>query len=173
MKITGMSTLAKTLITSLVDLLTEAYEGPPDPRSTWFIDNEPNSGILGILEGVSAQEASISVDGSGERGSTIAANVEHLRWSLANANSAFRGKEYNSKWSESWDLITADEAAWERLRRALREEFEILRQFLKEQTHLPEEYLTGVIALVPHAAYHLGTIRQMIERVRLVRRRAG
>jgi hypothetical protein len=25
------------VITSIVDLLTEAYAGPPDPSSTWFI----------------------------------------------------------------------------------------------------------------------------------------
>ena len=53
-----MSTLpTATLIQSIADLLTEAYAGPPNPSSTWFIDNEPDSGILGILAGVSAAEA--------------------------------------------------------------------------------------------------------------------
>jgi hypothetical protein len=37
---------------------------------------------------------------------------------------------------------------------------------LKIQTDLPEEYLTGLLALLPHAAYHLGVMRQMLERVR-------
>jgi hypothetical protein len=162
-----MTTLStSTLINSVVELLTEAYEGPPDPRSTWFIDNEPDSGILGIIAGVSAAEASTSVDGSGRPGTTIAANVEHLRWSLANANAAFQGGEYQGNWKESWALIDADEANWDRLRQALRAEFETLRGIIQRQEELPGDYLNGVLALIPHAAYHLGTIRQMIERVR-------
>jgi hypothetical protein len=33
---------------------------------------------------------------------------------------------------------------------------------------LQGDYLNGVLALIPHAAFHLGIIRQMIERVRPV-----
>ncbi len=161
-----MTTLATTtVIRSIVELLTEAYAGPPNPSSPWFIENEPDSGILGILKGVSAAEASTSVDGSGARGTTIAANAEHLRWSLANANAALRGEELGT-WSESWNLIGADPAAWERLQAALRQEYETLRQAIQNQAELEGDYLTGVLALLPHAAYHRGTIRQQIERVR-------
>jgi hypothetical protein len=162
---------ATAVLNSIVELLTEAYDGPPNPKATWFIDNEPDSGILGIIAGVSAAEASRSVHGSREAGSTIAANVEHLRWSLAMSNAAIRGEPFEGKWKESWSLIEADEAGWDRLRGELRLEFETLRQALKSQTALPEEYLSGVIALVPHAAYHLGTIRQMVERVKGENRR--
>jgi hypothetical protein len=154
-----------TLLASVVELLTEAYEGPPDPSSTWFIDNEPNSGILGLLEGVTAREASTSVDGSGEKGTTIAGHTEHLRWSLAALNSAIRGGPFGD-WAESWSLQDAQETGWNQLRNDLQSEFETLRQALKNQTELEEEYLSGFLALVPHAAYHLGNIRQMIERVR-------
>ena len=155
------------LLKHINTLLTEAYAGPPDPRATWFIDNEPDSGILGILKGVTAQEASLSVDGSGKPGTTIAANAEHLRWSLANTNAALRGEVFNSQWSESWLLQGADEAGWDRLRNSLRSEFETLLAALQGVRNFPEDnYLTGVLALLPHAAYHLGTLRQMIERVR-------
>jgi hypothetical protein len=162
-----MANLAtSTLIQSIITLLTGAYAGPPDPRSTWFIDNEPDSGILGIIAGVTAAEASQSVDGSGQPGTTIAANIEHLRWSLANANAALQGQDYQGNWKESWALTGADEARWDQLRRALRSEFEALLQNIQKQEELSGEYLNGVLALVPHAAYHLGTIRQMVERVR-------
>jgi hypothetical protein len=157
---------ATTVIRAVVDLLTEAYDGPPNPASTWFIDNEPNSGILGVLEGVSAAEASTPVDSSGEAGATIAGNTEHLRWSLAMMNAAVRGEAFEEKWSESWKVRQADEAAWERLRKDLRTEFETLGQALSRQTELPEEYVIGTIALLPHAAFHLGVMRQMIARVR-------
>jgi hypothetical protein len=154
-----------TLVNSIAVLLTEAYAGPPDPSNTWFIDNEANSGILGLLEGISAQEASHPVDGAGKPGSTIAANAEHLRWSLAMSNAAIRGEEFQANWKESWRLIEIDPAQWDRLQAQLRIEFETLRQALLKQSELPGDYLTGVLALLPHAAYHLGTIRQMIERV--------
>jgi hypothetical protein len=161
-----MSTLStRAVIQSVVDLLTEAYAGPPDPSSTWFIDNEPDSGVLGLLAGVSAEDASTSVHGGGEAGSTIASHAEHLRWSLANMNAAIRGESFGD-WKESWQTLRADRAEWERLRGALRAEFETLQEALLGQPEVPEEYLTGLFALLPHAAYHLGTIRQMIERVR-------
>jgi hypothetical protein len=156
---------ATAVLHSVVELLTEAYAGPPNPASTWFIDNEPDSGIFGILEGVSAAEASVSVDGSGKPGTTIAANAEHLRWSLAMMNAAIRGEPLG-EWKESWRLLYAEDDEWDRLRHALRDEFETLRLALSSQTEFPEQYLTGTLALLPHAAYHLGTIRQMIERVR-------
>ena len=162
-----MTNLSSTaVINSIVYLLTEAYAGPPDPSSTWFIDNEPDSGVLGIVANVSAAEASKSVDGSGESGTTIAANVEHLRWSLSMMNAAIRGETFEGKWKESWRLLTVDNASWDALRNELRAEFEMLCQDLQAQTDLPEQYLTGTLALLPHAAYHLGTIRQMVERVR-------
>ncbi len=154
-----------TIIQSIGDLLTEAYAGPPNPSSTWFIDNEPDSGILGLIAGVSASEASWSTSGGGLPGTTIASHVEHLRWSLANANAQIRG-EPGGKWSESWSILDMDEARWNHLRRELRAEFETLLEQIKQQKSLSGEYLTGVLALLPHAAYHLGNIRQLIERAR-------
>jgi hypothetical protein len=161
-----MSTLStRAVIRSVVDLLAEAYAGPPDPSSTWFIDNEPDSGVLGLLAGVSAAEASTSVHASAAAGSTIASHAEHLRWSLANMNAAIRGEPLGD-WKESWGTLTVDSAGWDRVRSDLRAEFETLREALLKQAEVPEEYLTGLFALLPHAAYHLGTIRQLTERVR-------
>lgn len=154
------------LTEAITALLTEAYEGPPDPTSTWFIDNEPDSGIFGLLKGVSAEEASVSVDRSGEPGTSIAAHVEHLRWSMALFNAELRGEEHSGKWAESWLVSTVDEGAWDRLRAELRAEFEALRDGLRRQTQLPEENFTGVMAELMHTAFHLGMMRQMIERVR-------
>jgi hypothetical protein len=155
-----------TLIQSITVLLTEAYPGPPDPSTTWFVDNEPDAGILGLLAGVSAAEASTSVDGSGRPGTTIAANAEHLRWSLANADAALRGAPYNPNWKESWNVLALDEGEWQRLRQALRQSFESLLQAVQMQDDLQGDTLLGVLGMIPHAAYHLGSIRQMIERVR-------
>jgi hypothetical protein len=160
------TSLFEALKAAVLILLTEAYAGPPNPRETWFIDNEPDSGILGAIRHLAAAQASVSVDGSGKRGSTVAANVEHLRWSLANANGALRGQPYNPDWASSWNIITVDDAAWEKLCKDLSAEFEALREAIGIQTELPGEFFTGVLAMAPHAAFHLGLIRQMIERVK-------
>lgn len=158
-------TFFDALKAAVLTLLTEAYAGPPNPRETWFIDNEPDSGIFGALRHLTAEQASTSVDGSGKRGSTVAANAEHLRWSLANANGAFRGKPYDSNWAASWEVITVDKAAWDMLRREIEEEFTALQEVISRQNDLPGEYLTGLLAMAPHAAFHLGLMRQMIERI--------
>ena len=155
----------KVVIQTIITLLSEAYAGPSNPASTWFIDNEPDSGILGIIAGVSATEASWSANNE-DPGTTVASHVEHLRWSLANANGALMGKPYQPNWKESWNTVTADESKWKYLQDELRKEFEMLRKNIENQEDLPGEYLLGVMALIPHAAYHLGTIRQLIERVR-------
>ncbi len=157
---------ANEIIKSLVTLFSEAYAGPADATSTWFIDNEPDSGILGLIANVSAVEASWSTNRN-QPGTTIAAHVEHLRWSLANANAALQGKSYQGNWSESWNILEADEEAWKHLRSDLKKEFEQLKGILQKQNELSGDYLTGVMALIPHAAYHLGTIRQQIERARI------
>ena len=152
------------IIQSIITLFSEAYAGPPDPSSTWFIDNEPDSGILGIIAGVSAAEASWSSNNQ-QPGTSIVAHVEHLRWSLANANGALQGKPYQANWKESWNTLNAGEIEWARLKNELKAEFETLVKNLQKQTELSGVYFIGVMALIPHAAYHLGTIRQLIERV--------
>jgi hypothetical protein len=155
-----------TIIKSISTLFSEAYAGPADPSSTWFIDNEPDSGILGLIRGVSATEASWS-SRKNDSGTTIASHIEHLRWSLANANAALEGKPYQSSWKESWNTLEANEIKWGSLKKELQVEFETLLANLQKQTGFPDDdSLTGVMALLPHAAYHLGTIRQLIERSR-------
>jgi hypothetical protein len=89
-----------------------------------------------------------------------------LRWSLANANGALQGKPYQANWKESWNTLDADEHKWTQLKIRLTAEYEALLLNLQKQTELSGDYLLGVMALVPHAAYHLGVIRQLIERRR-------
>ena len=55
------------LIELIVTLITEAYAGPPNAKSTWFVDNEPDAGIFGAIKGITASQASRS-GRSGYRG---------------------------------------------------------------------------------------------------------
>ncbi|OJX38401.1 MAG: hypothetical protein BGO78_10420 [Chloroflexi bacterium 44-23] len=163
-----MTTLPVSDLTqSIVELLIEAYDGPPTADSpTWFNDNDPNAGIFGQIAPLTADQVSKSVDGSGEAGTTIASHIEHLRWSLANVNATLHGQEYKSNWRESWTVLTVDANEWIRLVQRLRMELDEVCKAIQEQQTLPGEYLNGLIGLVPHTAYHLGVVRQMIERVK-------
>jgi hypothetical protein len=152
-----------TVIQSISILFSEAYTGPVDLSSTWFVDNEPDSGILGIISHVSSVEASWSSNNN-EPGTSIAGHIEHLCWSLANTNCALQCNPFQGNWKESWNTLDTDEAKWEELKSELRFEFESLLETIQHQKELSGDYLPGVMALIPHAAYHLGTIHQLIER---------
>jgi hypothetical protein len=143
---------------SLLELLSEAYTGP-NHTYTWFIGNGPGSGLFGTLDGISAEDASRAQP----YGSTVAAHTEHLRWSLAHANVFARGEVPAGNWAESWSLCEVDAAVWDELRAALRREYETLLAAIEQQEDFSDpQMLTGIMALVPHAAYHLGAIRQMV-----------
>lgn len=141
----------------LLELFSEAYTGP-NHAYTWFTDNAPGSSLFGTLESLSAKEASQP----GSSGATIAAHAAHLRWSLALANAYARGEAPQADWKESWTVRQVDADAWERLKNDLRREYETLYAALERQEDFSDQQLlTGIMALVPHAAYHLGAIRQL------------
>lgn len=142
----------------LLELFKEAYTGPTGPN-TWFTDNRPESGLFGTLEQVSAEDASRE----SPSGSSIAAHAEHLRWSLALTNAYVRGENPTPSWAESWTVKTVDAEAWEKLQTDLRREYEEVAAALGRQEDLSDpQMLTGVMALTPHAAYHLGAVRQLV-----------
>ena len=146
------------IVDAVVEFLDEVYAGPERP-STWFINNEPNSGLLGTVNSLSSEEASTPIV---ENGTTIAAHVEHLRWSVSKANSLIRGGSPEMNWSESWRVRRVNSEEWESLKKRLKVESDLLIQHLNSRddwTH--DERLKEVLALIPHAAYHLGAIRQM------------
>ena len=153
------------VIRAVADLFREAYEGSQDPSSTWFTDNQPGSGVLGTLDSLSSEQASTPLAGSGapqQQGATIAAHAEHLRWSLALSNALARGEQPEGDWEQSWSVRTVTAEEWERLRTALRQEYTSLLQAIQARSDLPAELVTPGIAIVAHAAYHLGAIRQMV-----------
>jgi hypothetical protein len=144
-------------VISIQHLLAEAYEGTPS--QSWFSDHGPTGGLFATLENIDAETASKhAIVG----GSSIAAQVNHLRWSLAMSNAMMRGEKSSRNWAESWQVQTVDDAAWKELKTSLHLEYETLRD------HLPHGFdpnnpmmVTAGVALVAHAAYHLSAIRQM------------
>jgi hypothetical protein len=141
-----------------IEFHVEVYNGPSH-QYTWFINNEPDSGILGTINKLKPEEASTPII---ENGTTIAAHMEHLRWTLNKTNSLLRGEHPTMNWSESWQIRKVDFTQWKLLVEQLMEEFKtLIRSLSSVNSWASDEQLKEVLALIPHAAYHLGAIRQM------------
>lgn len=144
------------------ELFSEAYDGALGD-ATWFVNHGPGAGVFGAIDGLSAAQASAVPNGCDR---SIAAHVEHLRWSLANVNAVARGGAWNPDWSASWSVQAVDDAQWDDLRAALRREYELVCDAMSAMPAASDRMmLTGLLAMAPHAAHHLGTIRTMVKRI--------
>ena len=138
------------------EFVIEAYEGP-SPQGSWFTSPGADAGLFGTIADLTAERASRP---SRPGGPSIAAHVEHLRWTLELVNATIRGAPWQPDWGASWSLSAVDEPAWQALRSQLQREFAELRQALDGSPDASDPMvLRGILALAPHAAYHLGAIR--------------
>jgi hypothetical protein len=146
-----------------VELLSELLIGP-DPKWAWIVSTEPNSGVLGVLDGVSAEQAS-TPPAPGRR--SAAAHAGHLLFALDAATRRARGEDPQLDWDASWNTSAVTAAEWDKLRRDLRAELDRLRRvILEHQGEWDPMALKGIIATVGHTAYHLGAIRQILPAAR-------
>jgi len=147
----------ETVLRAVLPILSEAFAGPADPRSTHFVNNQPDCGLFGTLDALTAEEASTPVE---DGRATAAAQAEHVRFSLDHSIGWLRGERGGADWRESWEVRQVDEDAWTELRLALRRAYE---EFVVVIHQLPmdAELLEGLVASVAHAAYHLGALRQI------------
>ena len=145
-------------------LFSELVDGAVD-RGNAFILNSGDAGLLKSLDKLSAAEASLSVND----GATIAAHAQHVRYGLSLMNRWARqgGNPFaDAKWEEAWKLTTADDAAWNEIRRGLGDETRQWLEILQSPREVIDVELTGMIASIAHLAYHLGAIRQIHKSVR-------
>lgn len=149
---------------AILVLFDEAYAGAPDPKSaTWYTDNEPGSGFLDSVAGLSAAEASRPLTPGDPL--SVASHVDHLRFSLDLTNRTLRGENAfaGADWADSWRVRTVDEEAWRKLVAALRAEYAKAREAIGAAP-LPDDpvALIGTLSLVAHGAWHLGAVRQAL-----------
>ena len=144
------------------ELVVEAYEGP-QPHGSWFTSTSTDAGLFGTIAGLTAEVASRP---SRPGGPSIAAHVEHLRWTLELVNATTRGAPWQPDWSASWSVSSVDEGAWQTLVSEVVREFAELRSVLESDPDVSDPMmLRGVLALAPHAAYHLGAIRVLAKQM--------
>jgi uncharacterized damage-inducible protein DinB len=151
-----MSTFSKQ---SYLELLDELVIGKTE-EFTWVIDREPGHGIIRTIEQLSAEEASFPIT---EGGSTVAAHTEHVRWSLQLALGFLKGERPAANWDESWRIKTVDEKQWKKLQKDLNDVYTAIRESVGKRDDWNEPRMVkGTLAMLPHMAYHLGAIRQMV-----------
>ncbi|MEK7774720.1 MAG: DinB family protein [Candidatus Zixiibacteriota bacterium] len=150
---------------SLQTLLAEAFDGTPTDGTSWFTESKKGQGLFGAVEGLTASQASKQpVSGH----ASIAAHLEHLRYSLSLANRWSKGEEPygNADWSTAWKKNTVSDNEWKQLLSDLRKEYLNWKTALAADSRWTGDELTGKMALVVHVAYHLGAIRHMVLHIR-------
>ena len=147
---------------SLLALLAEAFEGSRG-QPTNFVDDEPNRGLLGIVEGVSAADAS-QKPLAGEH--TIAAHIAHLSFGFDTTIRWLNGERWKIDWNESWQMDQVGEEQWHQLRDTLRSRYIQMSELIRATHAWNSENLCGIAGQIAHAAYHLGAIRQIAREIR-------
>jgi hypothetical protein len=150
----GIST--EVVVGQLLAVLREGFEGPPE-RWSYFTDNSPEAGLFGTLGKLGGAAASRPTGGT-----TIAAHVHHLVFSLDASASWIRGERVQHKWAESWVVSTVEETEWLHLIERLRGGYQELRQAIEVHAMDGLEAFGGAVGAIAHAAYHLGAIRQKV-----------
>lgn len=148
---------SRDLARSLSTLLSELVDGAP--ISGAYVLNRGDQGLLRSLDLLSAEAASAAHGG----GSSIAAHTDHLRYGLSLMNRWASGEDpfADADWGVAWRTSKVDEAEWERLRAALREEAHRWLAAVQRPRELEEVELNGVVGSIVHLAYHVGAIRQI------------
>ena len=118
--------------------------------------------LLRSLDTLSAAAASAPT----ATGSSIEANVDHVRYglSLMNRWSAGDNPFTDADWSASWKKTQVSDDEWQRLRAELRTEATRWLNALRTPRDVQQIELNGMIGSIAHLAYHLGAIRQLTYR---------
>jgi hypothetical protein len=147
------------MISSMLDILNELYIGTENEES-WVIDANPGHGFTRSIKTISAKEASTPIV---EGGSTIAAHTYHLKWSLDFAMEFYKGSQPTGNWPESWRIKEVNETEWAALQQDLLESYNKIKEAVTAVKDWSNPYLLkGTISLLPHAAYHLGAVKQLM-----------
>ena len=127
-----------------------------------YLLNPKDPGLVDTLRGISAKVASTPP----KPGRTpIVSHSNHMLYGIELANRALSGETgvYESAdWDVAWRLETIDDQPWEELIDRTERESQLLIDLVNQRRDWDETTFTGVSAIAPHTAYHLGAIRQML-----------
>jgi hypothetical protein len=141
-------------------LFRECFEGRAEGNDyTWFV--EGLEGIFDALDSTSAEKASVKPTAEC---ASIAAHAYHIRYTLRGGNAHIGGPPIEGDWESSWSKQSVTPEEWEQLKADVRYEYAFfLRWFEANEDWSDPVVRTGVMAQLPHFAYHLGAIRQLMK----------
>ncbi|MGM0752528.1 MAG: hypothetical protein ACQET6_11375 [Bacillota bacterium] len=149
------------MLAAVKTLLKETFEGP-EGNGSWYTESKPRSGLFGTLEELSAEDASIPVNGT-----TIAAQTDHTRYYIWVVRSHLNGEVPDKDWEASWKITSVDTNTWTQFTSELQQEYTALLTTIDSVTSLDEQTLSGMLGAIAHSAYHLGSIRQMVKAIKV------
>ncbi len=152
--------MAVDLVPVILHLFRECFEGRPEGQEyTWFV--EGREGIFDTLESTGAETASIKPS---PECASIAAHTFHIRYALRGANAYLGGPPQEGDWESSWARQEVNEEEWEELKKDVRYQYEFFLNYFQQPPDFPsQDHALGFTAQLPHMAYHLGAIRQIMK----------
>ncbi len=147
---------------ALLVLLREVFFGVPEGLNyTWFVQGR--EAIFPSLAALSAKDAG-RVPGPGI--ASIAAHANHALFALRGVNGNFGFPEPEGDWESSWVEPRFDEAVWTELQREIQVEYAKLVKGIEDlPAEVEQDLMNSTLATLPHMAFHLGAIRQLMKSV--------
>ena len=129
----------------------------PAPEWGYFADAGASAGLVGSIAALTPAQASRPL---GPSGTSIAAHLHHLVFSLSVSAAWIAGDLSPVDWNESWRVTTVTADEWLTLQLQLLGTAGALRATIEEHALSSEEAFGGSIGALAHAVYHLAAIRQ-------------
>jgi hypothetical protein len=136
-----------------------------EPGSDGTFVVEQMEAIVPLLASADADSASRE---PGHGVQTLASHAQHTAYYVSLLNAIARGEEKRPDWEASWGRPQVDESEWNAIREDLEREARTLLAWVQSGAAQPENDLhaTYLWAQVAHAAFHLGSIRQILWLIR-------
>ncbi len=148
------------VIRQIINVLDETFIYRKKPW-TYFTDNKPDAGFLGLLEGLNAADASRPIAGT-----SIVSHVHHVIFSLLESTAWIVGDHSHKDWNESWRVNTVTDEEWSKMLDHMRASFLALRNTIRDRGAADILTVGGTVGVLAHMAFHLGAIRQKVALLR-------
>jgi hypothetical protein len=151
----ALALTSKEALGQVEAVLKEGFDG--SQKWSYFLDQGPDAALLGTLAKLTPGQASHVAGGT-----SIAAHVHHLVFSLQASTDWISGirKEYD--WKESWSVSSVSAAGWKTLQESLASCRKRLTSAVRAGGTRSEKEFGGAVGAAVHLAYHLGAIRQKV-----------
>jgi hypothetical protein len=143
-------------------LFRECFEGiPKGQQYTWFVEGK--EGIFDALQSTTAERASVKPSAEC---SSIAGHAYHILYALQLGNSYIGGPKIEGTWESSWAKQEVTDEEWAQLAIDISAAYDFYVNWF--ETSFPDrevapKMFAGPLGILPHMAYHLGAIRQLMK----------